>query len=156
MLDHCHTGLLGYLNITEPSFFMFLISHAALHSSENPPAFHSVCLLHLNISFSCVRTEDSCGDWTRDPQVPYVPKEAVEVSVPHVLEHHGQRLSVCTHTVEPHDVLVLEHRQKLRLPLEVLPGRLVGVLQRLRPHEHQTSTTSKIISAAALGCWGPK
>ncbi len=51
--------------------------------------------------------------------------------MPHVLKHHGQRLSVCADAVEPHDVLVLEHRQQLRLPLEVLPGRLVGVLQSL-------------------------
>lgn len=49
----------------------------------------------------------------------------------HVFEHHGQRLSVRTDTVESHNVLVLEHRQQLCLPLEVLPGRLVGVLQSL-------------------------
>lgn len=61
----------------------------------------------------------------------YVPEESVEVSVPHVLEHHGERLSVGTDAVEPHNVLVLEHRQQLRLPLEVLPRRLVGVLQSL-------------------------
>lgn len=62
-----------------------------------------------------------------------LPKEAVQVSVPHVLEHHGQRLSICADAVETHDVLVLEHREQLRLPLEVLPGRLVGVLQSLWP-----------------------
>lgn len=66
--------------------------------------------------------------------VAYVPEKAVEVSVPHVLEHHGQRLSVGAHAVESHDVLVLEHRQQLRLPLEVLPGRLVGILQGLLTH----------------------
>lgn len=61
----------------------------------------------------------------------YIPKEAVQVAVPHVLEHHGQRLAVGAHAVEPHDVLVLKHRQKLRLPLEVLPGGLVCILQSL-------------------------
>lgn len=60
-----------------------------------------------------------------------VPEEAVEVSVPHVFEHHGQQLSVGADAVEAHDVLVLEDRQELRLPLEVLPGRLVGVFQSL-------------------------
>ena len=52
--------------------------------------------------------------------------------MPHVLKHHGQGLSVRAHAVETHYVLVLKHRQQLRLPLEVLPGRLVGVFQRLR------------------------
>lgn len=61
----------------------------------------------------------------------YVPKKSVEVSVPHVFEHHGQRLSVGADAVESHDVLVLEHRQQLRLPLEVLPRRLVGILESL-------------------------
>lgn len=54
--------------------------------------------------------------------------------MPHVLKHHGKRLSVGAHAVESHDVLVLEHRQQLRLPLEVLPGRLVGILQGLLTH----------------------
>lgn len=56
-----------------------------------------------------------------------LPEESVEVSVPHVFEHHSQQLAVRADAVEPHDVLVLEDRQELRLPLEVLPGRLVGV-----------------------------
>lgn len=61
----------------------------------------------------------------------YVPKETVEVPVSHVLEHHGQRLSVGADAVETHNVLVLQHRQQLGLPLEVLPGRLVCILQSL-------------------------
>lgn len=67
-----------------------------------------------------------------------LPKEAVQVPVPHVLEHHGQRLSVRANAVKPHDVLVLQHGQKLSLPLEVLPGRLVGVLQSLQGREFTT------------------
>lgn len=51
--------------------------------------------------------------------------------MPHVFEHHGQQLAICADAVEPHDVLVLEDRQELRLPLEVLPGRLIGVFQSL-------------------------
>lgn len=51
--------------------------------------------------------------------------------MPHVFEHHGQQLSVSADAIEAHDVLVLEDRQQLRLPLEVLSGRLVGVLQSL-------------------------
>lgn len=66
---------------------------------------------------------------------PDAPEEAVEVSVPHVLEDHGQQLPVGADAVETHDVLVLEDRQQLRLPLEVLPGGLVGVLQGLTRKE---------------------
>lgn len=51
--------------------------------------------------------------------------------MPHVFKHHGQWLPVGADAVESDDVLVLEHRQQLGLPLEVLPGRLVGVLQSL-------------------------
>lgn len=65
----------------------------------------------------------------------YIPKEPVQVSVPHVLKHHRQRLPVGTNAVESYDVLVLQHRQQLRLPLEVLPGRLVGVFKSLRPNK---------------------
>lgn len=42
--------------------------------------------------------------------------------MPHVFEHHSQQLAVSADAVEAHDVLVLEHRQELCLPLEVLPG----------------------------------
>ena len=49
----------------------------------------------------------------------------------HVLKHHDERVSVHTHAVELDDVLVLQVGEKLRLPLEVLPGRQGGVLQGL-------------------------
>lgn len=67
-----------------------------------------------------------------------VPEEPVQVPVPHVLEHHGQQLPVGADAVETHDVLVLEDGQELRLPLEVLPGRLVGIFQRLREEKKHT------------------
>lgn len=51
--------------------------------------------------------------------------------MPHVFKHHGQWLSVRTDSVESHNVLVLEHRQQLRLSLEVLPGGFVGVFESL-------------------------
>lgn len=63
----------------------------------------------------------------------YLPKKSVEVSMPHVFKHHGQWLSVRTDSVESHNVLVLEHRQQLRLSLEVLPGGFVGVFESLWP-----------------------
>ena len=55
--------------------------------------------------------------------------------MPHVFKHHGQHLAVGADAVEAHNVLVLEDRQQLRLPLEVLPGRLVGVFQGLTTKE---------------------
>lgn len=66
----------------------------------------------------------------------YIPQEAIEVAVPHVLEHHGQRLAIGAHAVEANNVLVLQHRQKFRLPLKVLPSRLVGIFQGLWTHTH--------------------
>ncbi len=49
----------------------------------------------------------------------------------HVLKHHDQRFSICTHSVEPHDVFMLQHCEQLGLALEVLPGGLVGDFQGL-------------------------
>lgn len=60
--------------------------------------------------------------------------------MPHVFEHHGQQLAVSADAVEAHDVLVLEHRQELSLPLEVLPGRRVGVFQSLTAKEARKET----------------
>lgn len=77
-------------------------------------------------------------------RAPYVPQEAVEVAVPHVFEHHGQRLAIGAHAVEANDVLVLQHSQKLRLPLKVLPGRLVGIFQGLWTHTHTYRTCSRL------------
>lgn len=51
--------------------------------------------------------------------------------MPHVFEHHGQELPVGADAIETHNVLVLEDRQELGLPLEVLPGGLIGVFQSL-------------------------
>lgn len=59
--------------------------------------------------------------------------------MPHVLEHHGERFSVSAHAVEADDVLVLEHGQELGLALEVLPSRLVRVLQRLEERNSEVS-----------------
>lgn len=70
----------------------------------------------------------------------HAPEEAVEVSVPHVLEHHGQQLAVSADAVEAHNVLVLEHRQELRLPLEVLPGGRACVFQSLTTKEARKET----------------
>lgn len=65
-----------------------------------------------------------------------IPEEAVEVSMPHVFKHHRQWLAVCTHSIEANDVLVLEDCEQLSLSLEVLPGRLVGILQSLTTEKH--------------------
>lgn len=88
-----------------------LVTHAGTHMVD---AVHShgfttahFSLVQDNTGRKC---EQSCD----------VPEKAVEVSVPHIFEHHGQRLSVRTDAVESHDVLVLEHSQQLCLPLEVL------------------------------------
>lgn len=39
----------------------------------------------------------------------------------HVFEHHDERVSVYTHSIEFNNVVMLEVSQKLGLPLEVLP-----------------------------------
>ena len=49
----------------------------------------------------------------------------------HVLKHHDERVALHAHAVERHDVLVLQVGQKLRLPVEVRPAALAGLLQRL-------------------------
>lgn len=61
----------------------------------------------------------------------WLPKEAVEVPMSHVLEDHGQGLSIGAHTIETYYVLVLENCQKFGLALEVLSCRLVRILQSL-------------------------
>ena len=60
-----------------------------------------------------------------------VPEEAVEVPVPHVFKDHEQRAALCADAEEAHNVLVLEHGEQLSLALEVLPGALGRLLQRL-------------------------
>lgn len=60
-----------------------------------------------------------------------VPEEAVEVTVPHVFKDHEQRAALSADAEEAHDVLVLEHGEQLSLSLEVLPGALRHLLQRL-------------------------
>lgn len=62
----------------------------------------------------------------------------------HVLKHHGQRFSVCTHAVEPHYVFMLQHREQLGLALEVLPGGLVGDFQGLHMKTVRCSNTVNI------------
>lgn len=50
----------------------------------------------------------------------------------HVFEHHDERVSVYTHSVEFNDVVVLQVSQQLCLPLEVLSCRQVGIFQCLK------------------------
>lgn len=45
----------------------------------------------------------------------------------HVFEHHDERVSVYTHSIEFNNVVVLEVGQQLCLPLEVLSCRQVGI-----------------------------
>lgn len=52
----------------------------------------------------------------------YVPQKAIEIAMPHVFKHHGQRFSICADTIEPDNVLVLKDGQQLCFPLEVLSG----------------------------------
>lgn len=49
----------------------------------------------------------------------------------HVFEHHDERVSVHTHSVEFNDVVMLQVGQQLCLPLEVLSCRQVGIFQCL-------------------------
>lgn len=60
------------------------------------------------------------------------PEEFVEVSMLHVLKHHDERVSIYTHSIEFNNVVVLQVGEQLGLPLEVLPGRQVGILQSLK------------------------
>lgn len=50
----------------------------------------------------------------------------------HVLKHHDEWVALHAHAVEGDDVLVLEVGQQLSLAVEVLPGVLAGLFQRLR------------------------
>jgi len=50
----------------------------------------------------------------------------------HVFEHHDERISINTHPVEFNNVVVLQVGQQLRLPLEVLPSRQVGIFKCLK------------------------
>lgn len=65
--------------------------------------------------------------------------------MPHVLKHHGERFSICAHSVEADDVLMLENGQELGLALEVLSSRLVSVLQRLDKQNSQESVLSILL-----------
>lgn len=50
----------------------------------------------------------------------------------HVFEHHDERISVYTHSVEFNDMVMLQIGQQLCLPLEVLSCRQVGIFQCLK------------------------
>ena len=49
----------------------------------------------------------------------------------HVLKDHEQRATFSADPEEAHNVLVLEHSEQLRLPLEILPSTLRCLLQCL-------------------------
>lgn len=59
------------------------------------------------------------------------PEKFIEIAVLHVLKDHDERVSVHTHAVKLHYVLMLEVGQQLSLTLEILPGCKSGVLQSL-------------------------
>lgn len=67
----------------------------------------------------------------------------------HVLEHHDERVSVHTHAVELDNVVVLEVGEQLRLPLEILSGRQVGIFQSLQVHKVQVMRSREVLAAAA-------
>lgn len=70
----------------------------------------------------------------------------------HVLEHHDERVSVHTHAVELDNVVVLEVGQQLGLPLEILPGRQVGIFQGLQANKVQVMPSGEAPAAAAAAC----
>lgn len=49
----------------------------------------------------------------------------------HVLKDHEQWATFSADPEEAHNVLVLEHGEELRLPLEILPSTFRSLLQRL-------------------------
>lgn len=53
----------------------------------------------------------------------------------HVFKHHDERVAVHTHAVELDNVLVLEVREQLSLPLKVFSGRQGRVFESLREIE---------------------
>lgn len=67
----------------------------------------------------------------------------------HVLEHHDERVSVHTHSVELDNVVVLEVGQQLRLPLEILPCRQIWVFQSLQAKQEQVRSSGEVPAAAA-------
>lgn len=67
----------------------------------------------------------------------------------HVLEHHDERVSVHTHSVELDNVVVLEVGQQLRLPLEILSRRQVGIFQSLQVNKVQVMPSGEVLAAAA-------
>lgn len=64
-----------------------------------------------------------------------LPEKLIEISVLHVLKDHDERVSIHTHSVELHYVLVLKVSQELSLTLEILSGCKCGILQRLGDSE---------------------
>lgn len=78
------------------------------------------CSAQYNINAACVQA--TTGEQTIDS-----PEKFVEVSMLHVLEHHDERVSVYTHSIELNNVVVLEVGQQLRLPLEILSCWQVGI-----------------------------
>lgn len=64
-----------------------------------------------------------------------LPEKLIEISVLHVLKDHDERVSIHTHSIELHYVLVLKVSEELSLTLEILSGCKCGILQRLGDSE---------------------
>lgn len=84
------------------------------------------------------------------------PEEFVQVSVLHVFEHHDERVSIYTHAVEFNNVVVLQVGQQLRLPLEVLPGRQVGIFQGLKEEVETLNYKRRKVNVVVWSCLNPK
>lgn len=67
----------------------------------------------------------------------------------HVLKHHNERVSVHTHSIELDNMVVLEVGQQLRLPLEILSRRQVGIFQSLQVNKVQVTPSVEALAAAA-------
>lgn len=73
-----------------------------------------------------------------------MPEELVEVAMFHVLKHHDERVTLHAHPVESNNVFMLKVGQQLSFALEILPGILTGLLQRLPTHRHTHIITSSL------------
>lgn len=65
-----------------------------------------------------------------------LPEELVKVSMLHVFKDHDEWVTITTHPIELDNMLMLQVREQLSLPLEILPGSQGGILQGLRTTQH--------------------
>lgn len=64
--------------------------------------------------------------------IEYLPEKFVEIAMLHVLKDHDERVTIHTHTIELHNVIMLKIGQQLCLTLEILSGSESRILKSLK------------------------